>query len=157
MGQVVIQDTHTSHVLVYHDSLGFLDHLLHVETLLLSGISREDSELVELDAVLEGQPGTHAKVLVRLVIHANPRILGVHFKHVHVPLCLRLADNEATQNSSYAFWASATVKLHLVLRVFLILRSFFLHSSFLDSVLLSGNLSSGCISLLTATKTSKAF
>jgi hypothetical protein len=64
MSQVVIQDTHARHVLAYHDSLGFLDHLLHVEMLLLSGISREDGELVELDAVLEGQPGTHAKALV---------------------------------------------------------------------------------------------
>jgi hypothetical protein len=45
------------HVLAYHDSLGFFDCLLHVETLLLSGVSREDGELAELDAVLKRQPG----------------------------------------------------------------------------------------------------
>ncbi len=61
---MVIQDAHASHVLVYRDSLGFLDHLLHVEMLLLSGVSREDIELMELDAVQEGQPGTHAKASV---------------------------------------------------------------------------------------------
>ncbi len=46
------------------DSLRFLDHLLHVEMLLLSGINREEGELVELDAVLERQPGTYPRVLV---------------------------------------------------------------------------------------------
>jgi hypothetical protein len=38
---------------MYCDLLGFLDRLLHVETLLLSNVSREDGELVELDAVLK--------------------------------------------------------------------------------------------------------
>ena len=47
-------------ILMHSDSLEFLDHLLHVETLLLSGISREDGELVELNAVLKRQPGMHA-------------------------------------------------------------------------------------------------
>ena len=47
-----------SHVLVYRDLLGFLDHLGHVETLLLSGVNREAGQLVELDAVRERQPGT---------------------------------------------------------------------------------------------------
>jgi hypothetical protein len=37
---------------MHYDLLGFLDCLLHVETLLISGVSREDGELVELDAVL---------------------------------------------------------------------------------------------------------
>jgi hypothetical protein len=32
--------------------------------LLLSGVNREDGELVELDAVLEGQLGMHMKALV---------------------------------------------------------------------------------------------
>ncbi len=41
---------------MHSDSLGFLDCLLHVVTLLLSGVSREDGELVELDVVLERQP-----------------------------------------------------------------------------------------------------
>jgi hypothetical protein len=82
---------------VYHDLLEFLDRLLHVEKLLLSGINREDGELVELDAVLEGQPGMHAKAMVSLAIHANPQILGVHFMHNLVPLHLRLANDEATE------------------------------------------------------------
>jgi hypothetical protein len=38
---------------MHRDSLGLLYHLLHVETLLLSSISKEDSELVELNAVPE--------------------------------------------------------------------------------------------------------
>jgi hypothetical protein len=46
--------------------------------LLLSGVSREDGELVELDAALEGQSRSHAKAFVRLVIHANPGVLIVH-------------------------------------------------------------------------------
>jgi hypothetical protein len=53
-----------SHVLAYCDLLGFLDRLLHVEMLLLSSVSREDGELVELNAVLEGQIGTHTKASV---------------------------------------------------------------------------------------------
>ena len=69
----------------------------HVETLLLSSIHGEDNELVELDAVLEGQPGMHAKAMVSLAIHANPQILGVHFMHNLVPLHLRLANDEATE------------------------------------------------------------
>jgi hypothetical protein len=32
--------------------------------LFLSSVSRDDGELVELDAVLEGQPGTYAKASV---------------------------------------------------------------------------------------------
>jgi hypothetical protein len=62
---------------MHSDLLGFLDCLLHVETLLFSSISWEDGELVELDAVLEGLPGLHTKAFVRLIIHANPRVLGV--------------------------------------------------------------------------------
>jgi hypothetical protein len=49
---------------MHSDSLGFLDCLLHAETLLLSGISREDGGLVELDAVLGGQSRLHAKAFV---------------------------------------------------------------------------------------------
>ncbi len=50
ISQEVIQDTHARHVLMYLDLLGFLDHLLHVDTLYLSGQKREDGELVKLDA-----------------------------------------------------------------------------------------------------------
>jgi hypothetical protein len=97
ISQVVIQDAHARHVLTYHDLLGFLDCLLHVEMLLLSGVSREDSELVELDAVLKRQPGTNAKAFVRLAIHANPGVLGVHLVHNLVPLHLHLANDETTE------------------------------------------------------------
>ncbi len=49
---------------MHSDLLGFLDRLLHVEMLLLSGVSREDGELVELNAVLEGQPRLNVKAFV---------------------------------------------------------------------------------------------
>jgi hypothetical protein len=65
--------------------------------LLLSGISREDGELVELDAVLEGQPKLHAKAFVRLNVHANPRVLAVHFLHNLVPLHLHLANDKTME------------------------------------------------------------
>ncbi len=82
---------------MHHDSLGLLHPLLHVVTLLFSCISREDGELVELDAVHERNPGMHAKALVGLAIHANPRILCVHLIHNPVPVSLCLADNKATE------------------------------------------------------------
>jgi hypothetical protein len=64
ISHVVIQDTYAKHVLMHSDSLGFLDYLLYVEMLLLSSISKEDAELVELDAVMEGKPRLHAKIFV---------------------------------------------------------------------------------------------
>ncbi len=62
--QVVIQDARARHALMHSDLLGFLYCLLHEETLLPSGVSREDGELVELNVVLEGQPRLHVKALV---------------------------------------------------------------------------------------------
>jgi hypothetical protein len=82
---------------MHSDSLGFLDNLLHVETLLLSSISRKDGERVELDAVLEGQPGLQAKAFVRLTIHANSRVLGVHLVYILVLLRSRLANNNTIE------------------------------------------------------------
>jgi hypothetical protein len=80
------------------DSLGLLDHLLHVVMLLFSCVSREDGKLVELDAIHELNPGFHANALVGLAIHANPGVLlCVHFINDSVPLHLRLADNKATE------------------------------------------------------------
>jgi hypothetical protein len=79
------------------DSLWLLDCLLHVVTLLFSGVSREDGELVELNAVHDGNSGTHTNALVHLAIHTNPRILCVHLVDNPVLLHLRLADNEATE------------------------------------------------------------
>ncbi len=77
MGETVVQDAYPSHVLAYHDSLGFLDRLRHVVTLLLNGVNGEDGQLVELDAVQEGRPGTNSNSLAGDIIHADPGILGV--------------------------------------------------------------------------------
>ncbi len=86
---------------MHSDLLGFLDCLLHEETLLLSGISGESGELVKLDAVLEGQPRLHAKAFVRLTSHTNPWVLGVHLVYnlVQLPLCLTIKQ----WNCLYAF------------------------------------------------------
>ena len=80
-----------------HDSLGLLNHLLHVVMLLFSCVSREDGELVEIHAVHEGNLGTHMKALVGTAIHADPQILCVHFIHDPVPIPSRLANNKATE------------------------------------------------------------
>jgi hypothetical protein len=82
---------------MHSNKMEFLDHLLHVETLLLSGIRREDSELVELNAVLKGQPRLHAKAFVRLTIHAYPGVLAVHFLHNLVQSLLPLANDKTTE------------------------------------------------------------
>jgi hypothetical protein len=52
---------------------------------------------VELDAVHERKSGMYTKFLVRLAVHANPWILGVHLVNDPVPLHLRLANNEAAE------------------------------------------------------------
>ncbi len=62
-----------------------------------SCISREDGELVELDAIHERNPEFHANALVGLAIHANPGVLRVHFVQDSVTLHLCLADNKATE------------------------------------------------------------
>jgi hypothetical protein len=77
--------------------LGLLYCLLHVITLLFSCVSREDGELVELDAVHERNPGLYMDSLVGFAIDANPGILCVHLIHDPVPLRLCLADNKATE------------------------------------------------------------
>ena len=48
MGDVVVEYAHTRHVLPDRDSLWLAHHLLHVESLLFSCVSRQDCELVEL-------------------------------------------------------------------------------------------------------------
>jgi hypothetical protein len=98
MGKVVIQDAHMSHVLTYRDSLGFLDRLHHIVTLLLSGVHREDCQLVELDTVQKSGPGTDANSLVGDTIHADPRIFGVHFLHNLVPLGLLVPNNKQAEH-----------------------------------------------------------
>jgi hypothetical protein len=103
---------------MHSDLLGFLDCLLHVETLLLSGVSREDGELVELNEVLEGQPRLHAKAFVLLTVHTYPRVLALHFLHNRVPFHLRLADDITTEQlvcleglRYCSFWAALTSSL----------------------------------------------
>jgi hypothetical protein len=64
---------------MHSDMLGLLYCLLHVETLLLGGISWEDGELVEFDAVLEGCLCTCAKALVQLPVDSYTEVLAVHF------------------------------------------------------------------------------
>jgi hypothetical protein len=81
----------------YCDLLGLLDPLLHVITLLFSCVSREDGELVELDAVHKSNPGLHANSLVGFAIDANPGILCVHLIDDPVPLHSHLADDEAME------------------------------------------------------------
>jgi hypothetical protein len=70
---------------------------LHVVTLLFSGVSREDGELVKLDAVHERKPEMYAKALVTLATHADPRILCVHLVNNPIALHLRLANDKATE------------------------------------------------------------
>jgi hypothetical protein len=65
--------------------------------LLFSGVSREDGELVELNAVHGRDPGTHANALVCLAVHANLRTLCVHLVDNPIPLRLRLANDKATE------------------------------------------------------------
>jgi hypothetical protein len=103
-------------VLACCDSLGFLDYLMHVEMLLLSGISREDGELGELDAVLEGQPGTYARAFVWIAVHANLWVLGMHFVDNLVPLSLQIPDDKTTKHFVH-LWASATATPFLDLRI----------------------------------------
>ncbi len=86
--------------------------------LLLSGVSRKDSELVELDAVLEGQPRLLTKAFVRLTIHTTPGVLGVHFVHNLVPLRSRLADDK-TMEQLVRLQSLCYCKLPAALEVFL--------------------------------------
>jgi hypothetical protein len=82
--------------LTHRDLLGLLERVLHVVMLLFSCVSREDGELVVLNAVHERDPGTHANSFVGLANNANPRILCVHLIHDPIPLHLRLANDKAT-------------------------------------------------------------
>ncbi len=79
-------------------SLGFLDCLSHVITLLLSGVYKKDGQLVELDAVQERWPGTSTRALVGTSVNSNPGVLGVHFVDNLVPLGLRIANDKQTEH-----------------------------------------------------------
>ena len=120
---------------MHTDLLGLLYCLLHVvELLLLSGVSRENGELVELDAVLEGQPGLHAQALVQLTVNTYPRVLGVHFLYNLVPLRLRLTNNE-TMEQLVGLQGLHHCKFAGSLEIFLDCGEIFLCSSFSAFVL----------------------
>jgi hypothetical protein len=124
--------------------------------LLFSCVSREDSELVELDAVHEGNSGMHAKALVGTAIHTDPQILCVHLIHNSVPTGLRLAKDKATEQLiSLLVVLDSNVLLDL--EGFLEIGKFLLSCFFLVHGLASGTLSRGLISFLTATNAVKAF
>jgi hypothetical protein len=116
MDKVVIQDAHTSHVLMYCDSLGFLDGLHHIVALLLSGTHRENGQLVKLDAVQKSRPGTNENSLVRNSIHANPPILCVHFLH-NLSHCVRWSPMMNRRNILYAWLVTAIAVTFFALKM----------------------------------------
>ena len=86
MGNVVVEHTHTRHVLPDRDALWLAHHLLHVESLLFSGVRRQDRELVELNAVRERFPGPQTRTVVRLSIDSCSGVAVKHLFHNFVPL-----------------------------------------------------------------------
>ena len=92
MGDVVVEYAHTRHVLPYHDALWLAHHLLHVETLLFSCVSRQDRELVELNAVHQRLPGPHTRTVVCLPVDSYPGVTVKHLLNDFVPLGSRFSD-----------------------------------------------------------------
>ncbi len=92
MGDVVVQHAHTRHVLPDRDSLWLAYHLLHVETLLFSCISRQYCELVELNAVRQRLSGPHTRTIVCLPVDSYPGMTVKHLLNNFVPLGSRLSD-----------------------------------------------------------------
>jgi hypothetical protein len=113
---------------MHSDSMGPFYCLLHVKMLLLSSVSRKDGELVELNAILEGQPRLCVKALVWLFTNTYPGVLGVHFLD-NLDMCLRLTNYKATEQL-ISFRVSAPASLQLVFRSSLIPESFFFRLSF---------------------------
>jgi hypothetical protein len=66
--------------------------------LLLSGINREDGQLVELGAVHERWPGTNTSALVLTSVHTNPGVLGMHLVDNLVSLSLRITKDKTTEH-----------------------------------------------------------
>ncbi len=126
------------HVLAYSGSLGFLDHLSHVVTLLLSGIYRKDGQLVEIDAVQKRRLGTNARALVGNSVHVDPGVLGVHLMDNLVPLGLWIADDKTTEHLVCLLGLGNCIAL-LGLEDLLVLGKHLLWISFATSVLSSGN------------------
>jgi len=92
MGDVVIEYAHTRHVLPDCDSLWLAHHLLHVEMLLFSCVSRQDCELVELNAVRQRLPGPLMQTVVCLPINSYPGVTVEHLFRDFVPLGSRFSD-----------------------------------------------------------------
>ncbi len=147
---------------MHSDLWGLLYCLMHVEMLLLSGISREDGELEELDAVPETQPRLHTKALVQLLIDAYPRVLEVHFLYnlvqMHSPLTNDEAMEQLVNNSLLTFRVSTPASLRAAFRSSLIAKSFFFCSTFSAFVLPSmGALKSSSSCFLTSNMAPNAF
>jgi hypothetical protein len=92
MSQVFIEKAHACHECMHCITLGLLDILLHVVALQLRDITREDSELVEFNAVQKRSPGLHTGSLVRCPVHCDPRILHMHLGDNLVPLSPSFAN-----------------------------------------------------------------
>jgi hypothetical protein len=133
---------------MHSDTLGLLYQLLHVETLLLSSISREDGELVELDADLEGQPRLWAKALVWLTPTQEflECISWTILSH-----CICTSPMTKQRTSLKAFRVSAPASLQAVFRSSFIAKSFFVRLSFIAFISSSlGALRSGSNCFLTS-------
>jgi hypothetical protein len=105
--------------------------------LLLSGIYRKDGQLVELNAVQEGRPGTSRRALVGTSINPDPGVLGVHFVNNLVPLGLQIADDKQMEHLE-CLLGFGDCKDLLALRISLYLESVCFQSSFAASVSSSG-------------------
>ncbi len=81
----------------HRNSSGLLDMLLHVVPLQLSGVTKEDCELVEFDAVHKRSSGFCTGSLVSCLVHCNPRILRVHFLNNLVSLSTSFANKVDTK------------------------------------------------------------
>ena len=140
---------------MHRDSLGLLYHLLHVITLLFSCVSREDGELVELDAVHERNPGLYTDSLVGFAVDANPGILCVHLIHDSVPLRSCLADDEATEQF-VCLWGLINHKGFLGLEGLVQISKLLLPCFLLGRSLVFREVKKGLISFLTFTNAVKA-
>jgi hypothetical protein len=123
--------------------------------LLFSWVSREDGELVELDAVHERNPGLYTDSLVGFAVDANLGILCVHLVHDPVPLRLRLADDKATKQF-VCLLGLINREGFLGLEGLVQIGELLLLVSFLAGALTSGKLKKGLISFLTFTNAAKA-
>jgi hypothetical protein len=92
MSQVVVEKAHLRHERTNWKALGFLDTLLHVVALQLHGVTRENCELVEFNAVQKRSPGLHTRSLVGFPVYSDPGVFAMHFLDNLVPLSPSFAD-----------------------------------------------------------------